>query len=100
MKQEIMQAETNAALLILKETQTIERARELRQEMLEVLEREGDIVVDASQLRSLDTAGAQLLLALQRAAEKRSRPLRIRNAESGVQQALKWCGYLGQLDRD
>lgn len=81
----------DGAKLALSGSLTIYEAREAHALMIQALARlQGtDWQVDLAELDELDSAGAQLLLALQRQADERGAQLRIRNPAPAVLELLQ-----------
>lgn len=57
----------------------------------------GDVVLDLSQVQSFDSAGAQLLVAVQRTLATRGRALRLADPAAPVMEALATLGLHGLL---
>lgn len=71
---------------------TIYRAHELKDALLELIQRTQDPALDLSSVTEVDTAGVQLLLLARRAADDRHTALRITAVSAPVTEALKLLG--------
>lgn len=77
---------------------TIAAAAAQREILLQTLTDDGpDLWLDLSHIEACDSAGVQLLLALQRSAQQRGRSLRITEPSEPVRQALTTYGLRTRL---
>lgn len=70
---------------------TIYHAMDLKQQLLEALERADALELDLAQVAEMDTAGLQLLMLVKREAGRQDKPLSIVAHSPAVRQTIDFC---------
>lgn len=70
----------------------IREVEEAHRALVDSLNREGALQIDVSPLEAVDTAGVQLLLALQREGERRGLPVEFCGVSTALERALALLG--------
>lgn len=86
--------------ITISEDLTIYNALELKQRLIEALERGSALELDLSHVAEIDTTGVQLLILARREAGKQNKAITLCAMSDNVRQTLEFCNltrYLGEL---